>query len=212
MRQTLLLMTLILVSVAGFSQERKYKKSMKESLEMFNQVSTQESRLDCAEHFEKIAAKHTDKWLPPYYAAQSLTLASFEGGDAAETDQWLDRAQEALDKASEIEPSESEILVVQAMTYLARMAVDPYSRGPLYFEDFNYTLQKAKDLNPDNPRTYYLEALLTLNMPAEMGGGPTAAKPIFEKAVEKFEVFENDNPYWPDWGEELTRDELEQLN
>jgi hypothetical protein len=212
MKQTVLLLTMVLVSVTGFSQEKKYKKSMNKNLEMLEQASTPESRLDCAVQFEQIAAKYDKEWIPSYYAAQTLTLASFEGGDATQKDQWLDRAQEALDKAKALEPEESEILVVQAMTYLARMAVDPYSRGPLYFEDFNYTLQKAKELNPENPRTYYLEALLTLNLPLEMGGGPDSAKPIFQKAAEKFEAFENEDPYWPDWGKELNQAELDQLD
>jgi len=94
---------------------------------------------------------------------------------------------------------------------LARITLAPESRGPVYFEDVTYALEKAKELNPDNPRTYYLQAILTLNLPDFMGGGPQAAKPIFLEADKKFKAFQNDDPLWPGWGEEHNQEELERL-
>jgi hypothetical protein len=82
----------------------------------------------------------------------------------------------------------------------------------LYIEKVFASLETAKKLNPDNPRIYFLEGINKLNLPPSMGGGVEAGKPILEEALQKFETFENEDPLWPGWGEEATREELAKLN
>lgn len=201
----------MLVSVASFSQGRKYKKSMEKAITELSEATSVDGYLATAESFDKIASKYDDQWLPFYYVAHTLTIASLEEPDGPTSDTYLDRAKAAIGKARELKPDESEIEVLSAFHILGMMAVDAESRGPMYFEDFNYTLQKAKELNPENPRCYYLEGLLTANMPDFMGGGPAAAKPIYLKALEKFETFKNEDPLWPSWGKALVQQELDNL-
>ncbi len=212
MKKIAVLSIIILVSLPSFSQNRKYVKSMKKAIVSLDEASHPESYIDCAESFENIAAKYEDQWIPLYDAALCLTLASLEEADGPTSDVYLDRARVSLDKALVLAPDESEIQVLLAFHTLANMAVDPEARGPMYFEEFSYTLEKARELNPDNPRTYYLQALLTLNMPDFMGGGPQAAKPIFIEADKKFKAFLKVDPLWPSWGEDLNLEELEKLN
>lgn len=83
--------------------------------------------------------------------------------------------------------------------------------GPIYYQDVNIALEKASELNPENPRAAYLEGMMALNMPEFMGGGAEAASPLFQDAEKKFEAFETDDPLWPDWGADLVREELEKL-
>ncbi len=210
MKKTLFLLTVLLVSVATFSQERKYQKSMEKGIAMLGEASTTEDYLSCEANFEKTAARFDNRWIPSYYAAYSLILASLQDQDGPR-DGYLESAQGFLDNAFAMDPNESEIMLLSAFHTLAKIAVDPESRGPEYFEDFNFRLEKAKALNPNNPRCYYLQGLLTLNMPDFMGGGPEAAKPVFVRATEKFKAFQHPDPFWPRWGEDLTMDELERL-
>jgi hypothetical protein len=74
------------------------------------------------------------------------------------------------------------------------------------------SLETAKELNPDNPRIYFLEGVNLLNLPPSFGGGAEVARPVLELAIEKYETFQTDDPIWPDWGEEETRIELEKLD
>jgi tetratricopeptide (TPR) repeat protein len=211
MKKTLLLIMIATVSVASFSQGRKYRKLMAAAMEQTEGVTGLEASLQSAGQFDAIADRYNDQWLPLYHSARVLTFACFGNQDGPRVDSLLDRAQVSLDRAFELEPSESELYALQALAILARITVDPFTRGAEYFEDLNSALDKAKALNPENPRTYYLQALLILNLPDYMGGGPGPAKPIFEEAAAKFESFSNKDPFWPGWGEDLNRTELERL-
>jgi hypothetical protein len=53
---------------------------------------------------------------------------------------------------------------------------------------------------------------MTSNLPEFIGGGPAAAKPIYLEAAEKFLTFQNEDPFWPVWGEDLNQAELDRLN
>jgi hypothetical protein len=149
--------------------------------------------------------------MPYYYASYSLVVMSFEEEEGGQRDLLLDRAQELLDKALELEPLESEIHVLQAFLYPSRIMVDPMGRGMLYVEKMFTTLETAKSHNPENPRIYFLEGVNKLNLPPSMGGGPEVARPILEEALDKYESFHKPDPLWPSWGEEATRAELEKL-
>ena len=100
---------------------------------------------------------------------------------------------------------------MQAFLYPSRILVDPMGRGMTYIELMFSSLEKAKSLNPENPRSYFLEGVNKLNLPPSFGGGADVAKPILEEALVKFEAFTNEDPLWPAWGEELVQDELEKL-
>jgi len=181
------------------------------NLELLDQAKTQEDYLKCASRFERVAVAEKTLWLPYYYASYSLVVMSFDESDGAKKDLILDRAQGLLDKALELNPEESELHVLQAFLYPARILVDPMNRGMQYMELIYAELDKAKTLNPDNPRIYFLEGINKANLPPSMGGGPEAARPILTLALAKYEAFEPKNSLWPQWGEEAVRTELDKL-
>ncbi|MEN8203682.1 MAG: hypothetical protein ABFS28_13885 [Bacteroidota bacterium] len=211
MKKSILLLAVILMALPAMSQGRKYKKSMLKTMEMRNDASDRESALDCAATFEEIAEKYPDQWIPHYYVAEILITTSFEDQDMARSDKMLERAIKHLDMAEELVQEESELEVMKAMYYIGMMSADPETRGPMYYQDAAMSIEKAKELNPDNPRAHFLDGMMALNMPDFMGGGPHAAKPIFLKAAEKFKNYENDDPLWPSWGEDLVEAELDKM-
>ena len=81
----------------------------------------------------------------------------------------------------------------------------------MYIERCFGSLDKARALNPDNPRIYFLEAMNRLNLPPAFGGGPEVALPLFQTAQEKFSLFHTEDPLWPDWGADANREELAKL-
>ncbi len=215
MKTKLIILTIIvnitLISFSAYGQEDRYTAAMKSAIEMMDQASEPGEFVESANQFERIATAEKNRWMPYYYASYSLVVMSFDENDGGKKDQVLDRAQELLDRGLELQAEESELHVLQAFLYPSRIMVDPMGRGMTYIEKMLTSLETARSLNPENPRTYFLEGVNKLNFPPSMGGGADMAKPILEEALSKFEAFTNDDPLWPAWGEDATRAELEKL-
>ena len=211
MKTKLLILTITLFSICVWGQEDRYTTAMKSAIEKIEQASEPAEFVESANRFERIATAEKTMWLPYYYASYSLVVMSFDEADGGKKDLILDRAQQLLDVALELEPKESELHVLQAFLYPSRIMVDPMGRGLTYMELMFTSLETAKALNPENPRIYCLEGVNKLNLPPSMGGGTDAGKLLLEQAVSKFEAFNNEDPLWPDWGEEAAKAELDKL-
>lgn len=207
-----LIATLILVSLfsIGFSNEA-YKKAMSLSIEKLFQSKTVPEYIDVANQFERISKIEKTEWLPLYYASFAYIMISFQEPDNAKKDTYLDHAQKYLDQAKTIDPNESELYMLQGFLYPSRINVDPMNRGMLYIGDMNKSLDKALELNPDNPRVYYLRATIMHHTPEAYGGGAAKALPLFEIAVEKFKVFKPKTAISPNWGKEINDAELKSV-
>lgn len=211
MKMTLFLLSLILLSVPAISQGKKYDKAMEAAMEQMRQAPDPVSELELAAGFEAIAKDYPDQWLPSYHASRIIITSSFIEPDSDKRDLMMERAGKSMDRARELAPGESEVEVLTALYYIGLISIDPDSRGPIYYQDAMEAIQKAMDLNPDNPRAHYMNATWMLNMPDFMGGGPDAARPLYLKAQEKFRDYRNEDPFWPDWGEELVGADLERI-
>jgi hypothetical protein len=205
------LISLVVWNLKAMGQQDPYTSAMKNAIELMEQASEPGELAESANRFERIATAEKSLWMPYYYASYSLVSMSYDEADGAQRDLILDRAQDLLDQALELEPKESELHVLQAFLYPSRILVDPMGRGMTYIELMFSSLEKAKSLNPENPRSYFLEGVNKLNLPPSFGGGADVAEPILEEALVKFEAFTNEDPLWPSWGEEDTRTELEKL-
>ena len=201
--------TLILVSLFsfGFANEA-YEKAMSLSIEKLFQVKTVPEYIEVANQFERISTMEKREWLPLYYASFAYIMISFQEPDNAKKDTYLDQAQKYLDQAKAIDPNESELYMLQGFLYPSRINVDPVNRGMLYIGDMNKSLDKAMELNPDNPRVYYLRATIVHHTPEAYGGGAAKALPLYQAAVEKFGIFKPKTAISPNWGKELNEAEL----
>jgi len=205
----ILLFSVVLLSVSG--QESKYEQAMLQALEKMNNAGDKSAFIEAANTFERISQTEKNEWLPLYHAAFCYVSIGHLEQDVSKKDPWFDKAQQFLDRAFEIAPQESELFVLQAFIYPGRMLVDPMGRGVEFMGKMNAALDKAIQLNPENPRSYYLRAITLVNMPEAFGGGPTVAKPIFEMAKQKFDQFKLKSSIWPDWGKEMNEAELKKL-
>lgn len=204
-----LIVTLILVSLFsfGFSNEN-YEKAMDLSIETLFQAKTIAAYVEVANQFERISQIEKAEWLPLYYASFAYIMISFQEPDNAKKDTYLDQAQNYLDQAKAIAPVESELYMLQGFLYPSRINIDPMNRGMLYMGEMNKSLDKALELNPDNPRVYYLRATIMHHTPEAYGGGAAKALPLFLTAEEKFKIFKPKTAISPNWGKELNEAEL----
>jgi tetratricopeptide (TPR) repeat protein len=202
---------LVMLLMAGYSQENKYELAMLSALDKLHQATNIVEYTRAANIFERIAQSERSEWLPLYHAAHAFLTMGFIEQDALKKDPYFDKAQQLLDRAFLIAPNESELYTLQAFIYPGMITVDPMIRGPRLIGKMNEALDKAIRLNPENPRSYYLRAVTLVNMPEAFGGGKAVAKPLFETARQKYEQFVPVSPLWPDWGKELNDEELSKL-
>lgn len=204
MKAIALTIVLTLVFATGLLAQNKseYKQAMGTALAEMSKITDNTAYLDLANKFQRIAENEPSEWLPAYYNGLCIAFYSFVEKDKSKVDPLLDQAQLMIDKALKINPKESENWILQGMLYQARIMVDPMTRGQLYIQKANESFAKAEVLNPENPRVYYLQGQSLMNTPAMYGGGKEVAKPLFQKAHDKFLTFKPADELSPNWGKE----------
>jgi hypothetical protein len=156
------------------------------------------------------SAKPTD-WLPRYYQAYALLINVFQSKEDGDVkDQTLDQAEAALAQARKLHGDESELLTLQAYVYQARLGVSPMLRSMKYSAMVNEAVAQAKKLNPANPRPYLIGANNVNFTPKMFGGGPEAAKPLYEEAQARYAAFKPAGPLLPNWGQRQLQGRLKQ--
>jgi len=209
MKKLFLSISIMALCSLTFAQNQQYFQAMGQNLQLFATAQTTQDWQNIANQFERIANAEKKEWLPLYYASESTILMAFTEQDKTKIDSYLDVAQKFIDKAFEIAASECELHVLQGMLYQARIGVDPMSRGMEYSQKASVSFEKAKTLNPENPRIYYLMGQSIYYTPEAFGGGKKNALTLFVAAKEKFDKFEPVSPISPNWGKDQNQQLLE---
>lgn len=191
-----------------FAQSEKFVKAMEAKVTGIDTVRSNEGLQELANSFERIADAEKTQWLAYYYAALSNVNLAFNwafaagpmGGNADKVDPLTDKAEQLLNKAEELSKDNSEIFVVRKLIASARMLGDVMGRFMTYGPIAAQALEKAKQLNPENPRVYVLEGSDQFNTPEQFGGSKVEAKKSFETAMAKFNTFKPETTIHPDWG------------
>ena len=209
-----LLAAAVIISVAAHAQSSKYEDAMKKNLALFDSARSSADLENIAAGFQRIGDAEKTQWLPYYW--QGLVLASIgwkyfpdpQGVTAIKVDNLsqtiddlasrINAAADKADAAATDNNSKSEILTLRYMALTQQMIVDPQSRYMTYGAQAGQALEKAIQLNPNNPRAYYLQAMGIYGTPEQFGGGKAPAKPIFQKAVD-FGKAEQVQPLYPHW-------------
>lgn len=185
----------------------KFTKAMEALVPAVDTTTSPEGFTALAHSFERIAEAEKNQWLPYYYAALCHTNAGLmmTGGNvmaahADKTDPIALKAEKLLAKAEELSKDNSEIYTVRKMMLTLRMMGDVMNRFMQYGPEAATALEKAKALNPDNPRVYILEGQDKFYTPEQFGGSKAEAKMLFETAMKKFEIFKPETTIHPSWG------------
>lgn len=211
MRRSLsVILSLMFLTIA--IADDKYEKEIKKNLEKINECKTSNDFIKLANNFERIAVAEKDKWLPYYYSAFVYVLASYADSSNSRKDIYLDKSDKFNNIADSLQPNNSEIYTLKGMISQARMQVDPMNRWQKYGADATKNFTKAMEIDTLNPRPEYLIGVGIFFTPKQFGGGSTAAKPILEKSLAKFEKFVPENEIMPKWGKEQVMDYLKQIN
>lgn len=207
MKKAVLTFVIAAVTATTFAQSDKYTSAMAPKVAMFDTARNGATLLDLANAFERIAMAEKNQWLPYYYAALAQSSYGMTkinpdgmGGDATIIDPIADKADTLLAKAESMSPNNSEIFIVHKIINSLRMLVDPQNRYMTYGPAAQEALEKAKSLNPENPRVYLLEGQDKYFTPEQFGGSKEEAKKLFETAMQKYNAFKPENALAPNWG------------
>ncbi|NDK56456.1 hypothetical protein [Pontibacter fetidus] len=211
-KQILLIVTAILLALNTFAQKGNYEAAIGQNLESMRNAKTVQEYQQVVNKFERIAAAEPNEWLPAYYATLTYINMSDDETDGDKKDQLLDKAQQHLDNAFKLVPKESELYVLQGYVHLMRISVSPMLRGMKYSGLAIENFEKAKALNPDNPRAYFMLGSTKFNTPAMFGGGPEAAKPYLTTAKAKYSQAKPASAIAPHWGQKAAESLLAKCN
>ncbi|RPH34556.1 MAG: hypothetical protein EHM93_00560 [Bacteroidales bacterium] len=196
------LLTLILYCIPAFvaAQDSIFTEIMKKTISTMDTSSTKYGLHYSANTFERIGNTIKSEWLPFYYCAYCYVKINYMVKDDDEKDLYIDKATDLIFIAEQIDPNNSEIFVMKGFILQARMKVDPMTRGFKYNSDCLSMFQKAKELDPENPRSYLWHGVNLLNTPKFFGGGKDEALPLLKKSIEKFDSFKPKSDIHPNWG------------
>lgn len=192
-----------------FAQNEKYVKAMETAITQMDTTGNVEGLIALSNRFQRIGDAEKNQWLPYYYAALSLTTAGWMD-NKMDKDANAAKIKDLCGKAEAIE-NNAELCAIRNMAATQQMLVDPQSRWNTYGMEASAALKKGMELDPDNPRLYYLQAAGIFNTPEQFGGGKSKAKPVLEKALELYNA-EKVKPLYPNWGKKQTADMLAQCN
>ncbi len=191
------------------AQNSKYIAAMEKNVALVDTSRTIEQLQPLENTFERIANAEKKEWLPYYYAAYcnvSMTYAT--KGNAI--DNYCDKADALVKKADSLSPDNSEIEALKAQIAAARISVSPMSRGQKYGSEAAALREKAKSLDPSNPRPWMLEGMSLFYTPSMFGGGKDKAKVAYKKALDLYATFKPASSIAPDWGQKTAEYFLKQ--
>ena len=202
MKNLIILNLLMLVSVFSYTQTNEYQKRMLETIAIMEVTDEINNLQKAANQFNRIGDVMQNDWLPYYYSAYCDIRISYLKKDDKQKDFYLDKAKELISLADNLSPNNDEIYVLKGFLLQARIKIDPMVRGILLHNKCLKMFEQAKNINPDNPRSYLWQGVQLFNTPTFWGGGKDKALPLLELAIEKFNLSKRPNSIYPDWGEE----------
>ncbi|MFN4249015.1 MAG: hypothetical protein ACK4EY_14905 [Flavipsychrobacter sp.] len=195
---------IIATAIAAFSyincHAQDYNETLKKTFLAFDTTMDYQKKVEASNKLNLIAKKWNTEWTSHFYNAYAKAQLSYMEKEEAKKDAYVDEAEKELGEAVGIIGKDNdETYVIAALIANARMAVKPQARWQKYGKLFEENLQKAKEVNAENPRIYYLAGVSKFFTPKMFGGGKKPAISYFEKA-EGFFAKETDadmsKPWW----------------
>ncbi|ASZ13798.1 hypothetical protein CK934_24000 [Chitinophaga sp. MD30] len=156
--------------------------------------------------FGQLTQAHPADWLPWYYAAYCNTRIAYLYRETPERiTSYAERAMVLVDKAKALltagtsSRALSEVLCISSWAQRAMILVSPIKNGRRYSGLSAEDAAKAKQLAPDNPRAWYMEALGKYYTPVLFGGDKDKARQLCREALRLLEA-SSGNRRAPHWG------------
>jgi hypothetical protein len=196
---------------AKYQPKEKTRRFLLRYLTAVDTMEGDRENMQIVKGFETVADATNDDWISQYHAAFYNAVLGAEMKDSVIGNAMLKKADFYVTRAAALTKDESEVVLLQAMINGIKIGRNPQlgaTLGPEVMKGY----EKAKTLNPENPRAYVVLGESYLNMPEAAGGGKKKAKEMFEIALKKFENDKHDDPAWPRWGKDRATELLKKTS
>jgi hypothetical protein len=201
MKKNILFVSLLLITITGFSQSKEYSNAMGEALKQYSICKTVDEFQATGNRFLLIANVEKSEWLPLYYHAHCFIIMSFmDQTDAAAKDNYLDIAEKSVAKMIEIAPKESEVYALQSLLYTARLVIDPISRGQQYSALSVQAAGMSLSFDASNPRAKLIKLRNDLGTAKFFGKDPKEFCPQATALLADWDNYKLKSPLHPRWG------------
>ena len=200
MKKLILIVLLILPFSKNFANQAQYEKEIKKGLELLNGSQNSQGYLTSAEYFKRVEIANPNEWLSPYYVSFSTLLAGIFEEDNNMKDELFDRALAVAEKIKVTETNGSELYALLGYIQFMKISVKPMPRAVTGTGKAMELIKKSIELNPENPRPYYVQGQHTFYTPAMFGGGLEKAKSLLAAASNRYKKDPNKNTMMPEWG------------
>ena len=194
MKKIITLFALFIVAIS--TAQTQFEQGMTKAFGLWKEGKNTEA----SAMFERIASAEKASWLPNYYVALVNATSAFTETDKTKIDLLLTKAQDALDIELIKDQKNAELYVVQALIYTAWIVADPMTNGMTYSNKVMDTYDKAKSLDPNNPRAVFGEADFYIGGSKWTGIDTKPWCAQVDKAIELFGTFKPETPFSPKWG------------
>ena len=192
--------TLFLLIFCSVAYAQDVEAMLTEKVKLLDKSYNLKELQTLANDFEHLTTVAPTNWLVNYYVAYTnIRLADQSSGGSI--DSYCNLAEKYI-KIAEKQPDAdaSEINALYAYLYSVKVKVNPMFRGAKYGKLSREYSEKSIKENPENPRPYLIRAIGIYFTPKVFGGGVAKAKPMLNKALEKFKHFTPKTPNHPHWG------------
>lgn len=186
---------LLVISISSYSQSQ-YESGMASAFEVWKKGEN----VKASSLFERIGGAEKDKWLPYYYAANVAITAAFAEQDEKLLTPMLDRAEGLIEKAKEISPDNSEIVLLRGLLLTVYVASNPMIYGQKYSAEIMEIYGTSMALDPENPRPVYLAAQYDMGAARFFKQDLAPFCEQISKSIEKFDNFKLKGKFYPNWG------------
>ena len=187
--KTLIMLFVAVLPLGGFSQKQNHPTTLAQLVAQLDEAASV-ADYESMEHQFSVLAQTEDNWLAPYYAALCNARIGFlleRDGERIEpySDRGIDQLKQALavlDTATQHHEL-AEVYTVASLLYRTKVFVNPMTMGAKYGPLSERYLQRALQLNPNNPRAIYVNAWNKYHTPKTWGGDKELAKILAQKSL-----------------------------
>jgi hypothetical protein len=196
------LLAFVMLASVALAQplNEKLAAAIRSALAAYKAAKTPAEVQQVANQWERIATAEPKEWLPAYWATYTYLMLHYRAEDEQLRETALEKTEEWYEKLEKLAEKNDEVAILAAWYYQARLGASPATGWMRFGGKITKNLEKAKLLNPENPRLYLVEGQNLFYTPAAFGGGKDKALPLFKAGQEKFAKFVPVSDLHPNWG------------
>jgi len=180
------------------------KKAIKK-LDAVGDISDRAALLKARGDFERILQLKKNEWMLNYYMAYCDLMIAWsymgEKPDNENIKKYNESCIDLLNKATDIKDDFAEAYILKMSANSNRWQYEPDKMNDIITKGAEDNAM-AKKLEPENPRYYLVDAMITYYTPESFGGGVEKARPLFEKSWDLFQTYQLKDETYPNWGKD----------